>query len=67
MGLSNGIALFIMIATAATPHRAGVGDIQTSAQAAEVMGPFDSSPRLKLVGWLATVVMAAAVCAIFAT
>jgi NRAMP (natural resistance-associated macrophage protein)-like metal ion transporter len=175
MGFSNGIALFIMIAAAATLHRAGVGDIQTSAQAAEalrpiagqfafllfslgivgtgmlaipvltgsaayavaetfgwrrgldrkllearrfyaiialatlggvaltfspidpiralfwsavingvvsvpvlivmmllagnpkVMGKFVASPRLKIVGWLATVVMAAAVCAMFAT
>ena len=39
MGLSNAIALFIMIATAATLHRAGVGDIQTSAQAAEALRP----------------------------
>jgi Mn2+/Fe2+ NRAMP family transporter len=30
---------------------------------AEVMGKFVSSPRLKFVGWLATAVMAAAVCA----
>jgi Mn2+/Fe2+ NRAMP family transporter len=39
MGLSNAIALFIMIASAATLHRAGVGDIQTSAQAAEALRP----------------------------
>ena len=39
MGLSNGIALFIMIATAATLYQAGVGDIQTSAQAAEALRP----------------------------
>jgi Mn2+/Fe2+ NRAMP family transporter len=32
-----------------------------------VMGKFVSSPRLKFVGWLATAVMAAAVCAMFAT
>jgi len=30
-----------------------------------VMGKFVSSPRLKFVGWLATAVMAAAVCAMF--
>ncbi len=46
MGLSNSIALFIMIATAATLYQAGVGDIQTSAQAAEALrpiaGPFAS-------------------------
>jgi len=39
MGLSNGIALFIMIATAATLYQAGIGDIQTSAQAAEALRP----------------------------
>jgi Mn2+/Fe2+ NRAMP family transporter len=39
MGLSNSIALFIMIATAATLHQAGVGDIQTSGQAAEALRP----------------------------
>jgi NRAMP (natural resistance-associated macrophage protein)-like metal ion transporter len=39
MGLSNTIALFIMIATAATLYKAGVGDIQTSAQAAEALRP----------------------------
>ena len=39
MGLSNSIALFIMIATAATLYQAGVGDIQTSAQAAEALRP----------------------------
>jgi Mn2+/Fe2+ NRAMP family transporter len=32
---------------------------------AKVMGKFVSSPRLKCVGWLATAVMAAAVCAMF--
>jgi NRAMP (natural resistance-associated macrophage protein)-like metal ion transporter len=39
MSLSNSIALFIMIATAATLHQAGVGDIETSAQAAEALRP----------------------------
>jgi Mn2+/Fe2+ NRAMP family transporter len=39
VGLSNSIALFIIIATAATLHRAGVLDIQTSAQAAEALRP----------------------------
>ena len=39
MGLSNSIAFFIMIATAATLYQAGVGDIQTSAQAAEALRP----------------------------
>jgi NRAMP (natural resistance-associated macrophage protein)-like metal ion transporter len=39
MGVSNGIALFIIIATAATLHESGVLDIQTSAQAAEALRP----------------------------
>ena len=44
MAISNIIALFIVITTAATLHAKGVTDIQTSAQAAEalraVAGPF---------------------------
>jgi NRAMP (natural resistance-associated macrophage protein)-like metal ion transporter len=39
MGLSNVIALFIIIATAATLHQSGVLDIETSAQAAEALRP----------------------------
>ncbi len=39
MGLSNLIALFIVITTAATLHAHGVTDIQTSAQAAEALRP----------------------------
>jgi NRAMP (natural resistance-associated macrophage protein)-like metal ion transporter len=39
MGLSNVIALFIIIATAATLHQSGVRDIETSAQAAEALRP----------------------------
>ena len=39
MGLSNAIALFIIIATAATLHQSGVLDIETSAQAAEALRP----------------------------
>ncbi len=39
MGLSNAIALFIIIATAATLHQAGIRDIETSAQAAEALRP----------------------------
>jgi Mn2+/Fe2+ NRAMP family transporter len=34
---------------------------------AKVMGPFVAGRPLKFVGWLATLVMAAAVCAMFAT
>jgi NRAMP (natural resistance-associated macrophage protein)-like metal ion transporter len=39
MGLSNSIALFIIIATAATLHQSGTLDIETSAQAAEALRP----------------------------
>nr|WP_246463064.1 divalent metal cation transporter [Nitrospirillum iridis] len=39
MLLSNGVALFIIITTAATLHAHGVTDIQTSAQAAEALRP----------------------------
>jgi len=39
MGFSNVIAFFIMLTTAATLHRHGVSDIQTSAQAAEALRP----------------------------
>jgi Mn2+/Fe2+ NRAMP family transporter len=39
MGFSNLIALFILISTAATLHRAGITDIETSAQAAEALRP----------------------------
>lgn len=39
MGLSNLIALCIMITTAATLHASGVTDVQTSEQAAEALRP----------------------------
>ena len=39
MGISNVIALFIMITTAATLNAHGVTDIQTSSQAAEALRP----------------------------
>ena len=39
MGLSNLIALFIIVTTAATLHAHGVTDIQTSAQAAQALKP----------------------------
>jgi Mn2+/Fe2+ NRAMP family transporter len=39
MAFSNLIAFFIILATAATLHQAGVTDIQTSAQAAEALRP----------------------------
>ena len=39
MGISNLVALFIIIATAATLHAHGITDIQTSSQAAEALRP----------------------------
>jgi NRAMP (natural resistance-associated macrophage protein)-like metal ion transporter len=39
MALSNLVALFIIVSTAATLHAHGVTDIQTSAQAAEALRP----------------------------
>ncbi len=39
MGLSNAVALFIIVTTAATLHASGVTDIQTSSQAAEALRP----------------------------
>ena len=39
MAISNLIALFIVLTTAATLHVAGITDIQTSAQAAEALRP----------------------------
>lgn len=39
MGLSNAIALAIMVTVAATLHANGVTDVQTSAQAAEALRP----------------------------
>lgn len=39
MGFSNLVAFFIILSAAATLHRAGITDIQTSAQAAEALRP----------------------------
>jgi Mn2+/Fe2+ NRAMP family transporter len=39
MSFSNLIAFFIILSTAATLHKAGITDIQTSAQAAEALRP----------------------------
>lgn len=39
MGLSNLVALFIILTTAATLHANGITDIQTSSQAAEALRP----------------------------
>jgi len=39
MGFSNLVAFFIMLSAAVTLHKAGITDIQTSAQAAEALRP----------------------------
>jgi Mn2+/Fe2+ NRAMP family transporter len=39
MALSNAVALFIILTTAATLHAAGIRDVQTSAQAAKALEP----------------------------
>ena len=39
MALSNGVALFIILTTAATLHAAGIRDVETSAQAAKALEP----------------------------
>src|SRR3954471_13807637 len=39
MGISNLVALFIIVATAATLNASGITDIQTSSQAAEALRP----------------------------
>jgi NRAMP (natural resistance-associated macrophage protein)-like metal ion transporter len=39
MGLSNAVALFIILTTAATLHAAGIHDVETSAQAAKALEP----------------------------
>ncbi len=39
MTLSNGVAFFIILATAVTLHAAGITDIRTSAQAAQALRP----------------------------
>jgi Mn2+/Fe2+ NRAMP family transporter len=43
MGISNAIALFIILTTAATLHAHGVTNIQTSSQAAEALRPIAGS------------------------
>jgi NRAMP (natural resistance-associated macrophage protein)-like metal ion transporter len=48
MALSNAVALFIVITTAATLNAHGVTDIQTSAQAAEALRPI-AGPFVSLV------------------
>jgi hypothetical protein len=55
MAISNIIALFIVITTAATLHAHGITDIQTSAQAAEALrglaGPFTLRPVRRRHHW----------------
>jgi Mn2+/Fe2+ NRAMP family transporter len=48
MGLSNTVALFIVLTTAVTLHAQGVTDIQTSSQAAEALRPI-AGPAVFLV------------------
>ena len=48
MGLSNAVALFIILTTAATLHAHGVTDIATSSQAAEALRPI-AGPAVFLV------------------
>ena len=48
MGLSNVVALFIILTTAATLHAHGVTDIQTSSQAAQALRPI-AGPAVFLV------------------
>jgi NRAMP (natural resistance-associated macrophage protein)-like metal ion transporter len=50
MTFSNLIAFFIMLSTAATLHRAGVTNIQTSAQAAEALRPLAGDLAFTLFG-----------------
>jgi Mn2+/Fe2+ NRAMP family transporter len=51
MGISNIIALFIMITTAATLNAHGVTDIQTSSQAAEALRPIAGRFALRFLPW----------------
>lgn len=65
MGFSNLIAIFIIVATAATLHASGVTDIQTSAQAAEALRPIagDFTFALFALGIIATGMLAVPVLA----
>ena len=67
MGASNVVAFFIMVTTAATLHRHGLTDIQSSAQAAEALRPLAGNAAFWLfalgiigTGMLAVPVLAAA-------
>jgi len=50
MTFSNLVAFFIILSTASTLHRAGVTDIQTSAQAAEALRPLAGDLTFVLFG-----------------
>ncbi|MBL6751060.1 MAG: divalent metal cation transporter [Nevskia sp.] len=65
MGFSNLIAIFIIFATAATLHAAGVTDIQTSSQAAEALRPIagDFAFALFAIGIVGTGMLAVPVLA----
>lgn len=65
MGFSNLIAFFIMLSTAVTLHRAGITDIQTSAQAAEALRPLagDAAFLLFSLGLIGTGMLAVPVLA----
>jgi NRAMP (natural resistance-associated macrophage protein)-like metal ion transporter len=67
MAFSNLVAFFIMVTAAATLHRHGMSDIQTSAQAAEALRPLAGAAAFLLfalgivgTGMLAVPVLAAA-------
>ncbi len=65
MGFSNLIALFIIISCAATLHRSGITDINTSAQAAEALRPLagDAAFLLFSLGIIGTGMLAVPVLA----
>jgi NRAMP (natural resistance-associated macrophage protein)-like metal ion transporter len=65
MGFSNLIALFILISCAATLHRSGITDINTSAQAAEALRPLagDAAFLLFSLGIIGTGMLAVPVLA----
>jgi NRAMP (natural resistance-associated macrophage protein)-like metal ion transporter len=65
MGFSNAIALFIIVATAATLHANGVTDITTSAKAAEALRPLagDAAFLLFALGIIGTGMLAVPVLA----
>jgi Mn2+/Fe2+ NRAMP family transporter len=65
MGISNFIALAILITAAATLHASGVMDIQLAAEP-KVMGDFTVGGCPTILGWVATAVMAIGVVGVVA-